>query len=81
MECPQKTNAERQKAYRERLEKDKPSKYGELRVKHLEKVKEKYQKEKKKFLHEEEKTREQSGGKPMLKELKEKKGQLYDKTQ
>ncbi|CAB3260067.1 unnamed protein product [Arctia plantaginis] len=51
---PPKTNAERQKAYRERLEKDKPSKYGELRVKHLEKVKENIKK-KKEILTEEEK--------------------------
>lgn len=50
---PPKTNAERQKSYRERLKKDKPSKYEEIRVKHLEKVKENIKKKKEKLSEQE----------------------------
>lgn len=46
---PPKTNAERQKTYRERLKKEKPDKYEEIRVKHLEKVKENIKKKKQTF--------------------------------
>lgn len=49
-----KTNAERQKAYRERLKLEKPNKYEEIRIKHLKKVKENIKK-KKEILTEEEK--------------------------
>ncbi|XP_013189980.1 uncharacterized protein LOC106134461 [Amyelois transitella] len=51
---PPKTNAERQKAYREKLKKEKPAKYEKIRVKHLEKIKEN-NKKKKEMLTEKEK--------------------------
>lgn len=51
---PPKSNAERQKAYRERLKKEKPDKYEEIRMKHLKKVKENIKK-KKEILTEEDK--------------------------
>ena len=41
-----KTNAERQKAYRERLKKENPDKYEKIRIKHLAKVKENIKKKK-----------------------------------
>lgn len=43
---PLKTNAEKQKAYRERLKKENPDKHEEFRVKHLKKVKENIKKKK-----------------------------------
>lgn len=46
------TNAERQKAYRERLKRENPNKYEEIRVKHLSKVKENIRKKKYNKKHE-----------------------------